>query len=98
MWCVLTALGLCLAGLAALVLGADFVTRGGSALAARLGVPPIIVGLTIVAVGTSVPELAVGIESAARGNGNLAVGNVAGANMINLLLVLGLAPCCSRRR
>ena len=53
--------------------------------------PPIIIGGTIVALGTSTPELAVGIDSAIQGNGALAVGNVAGANLINLLLLLGLS-------
>lgn len=88
---MLTALVFCIAGLAALVFGADLVARAGGALAARLGVPPIIIGGTIVALGTSTPELAVGIDSAIQGNGALAVGNVAGANLINLLLLLGLS-------
>ncbi|WP_207792136.1 calcium/sodium antiporter [Siccirubricoccus phaeus] len=87
----LIALGPCLAGLLALIAGAELVTRGGSALAARLNVPPILIGLTIVAVGTSMPELAVGIDAALQGNGALAVGNIAGTNTVNLLLILGLS-------
>ena len=65
--------------------------RGGSALAARLGVSPLIIGLTIVAIGTSTPELAVGIDAAIQGNGSLAVGNIAGTNTVNILLILGLS-------
>ncbi len=88
---MLSALGLCLLGLCVLVVGAELLTRGGSALAARLGVPPIVIGLTVVAVGTSAPELAVSIDAAAQGNGALAVGNIAGTNTVNVLLILGLS-------
>lgn len=79
------------AGLAALVLGAEMLVRGGSRLAAELGIPPIIVGLTVVSIGTSMPELAIGIFSAAEGTGSLAVGNIAGTNTLNLLFILGLS-------
>lgn len=82
---------LVLVGLAALVVGAEFVVRGGSRLATRLGISPIVVGLTVVSVGTSTPELAVGIEAAIQGDGALAVGNIAGTNIVNLLLILGLS-------
>jgi cation:H+ antiporter len=78
-------------GLVALIGGAELVVRGGTRVAAYLRIPPIIIGLTIVSVGTSVPELAVGIEAANRGNGSLAVGNIAGTNVVNLLLILGLS-------
>ncbi|MFA7595597.1 MAG: calcium/sodium antiporter [Novosphingobium sp.] len=81
----------CAAGLALLVLGAELVVRGGTHVAARLGVPPLVIGLTIVAVGTSTPELAVGIDAALRGEGELAVGNIAGTNIVNILLILGLS-------
>jgi len=80
-----------LMGLAALIAGAEWLVRGGSALAARLGVSPLLIGLTIVALGTSTPELAVGIEAALQGNGSLAVGNIAGTNTVNILLILGLS-------
>lgn len=80
-----------LLGLTALVAGGEMIVRGGTHVAVRLGVPPIIIGLTIVSVGTSMPELAVGIEAAQRGNGALAVGNIAGTNTVNLLLILGLS-------
>ena len=81
----------CAAGLALLVMGAELVVRGGTHVAVRLGVPPLVIGLTIVAVGTSTPELAVGIDAAVRGEGELAVGNIAGTNIVNILLILGLS-------
>lgn len=79
-----------IAGLVLLVVGAELIVRSGSRLAAKLGVPPILVGLTVVSVGTSAPELAVGIGAATTGAGSLAVGNIAGTNIVNLLLILGL--------
>lgn len=88
---VLTALAWCTVGLALLVGGAELIVRGGTAVASRLGVPPLIVGLTIVAIGTSTPELAVGVDAVLRGEGELAAGNIVGANMINILLILGLS-------
>jgi cation:H+ antiporter len=78
-------------GLIALIAGAELIVRSGSALAARLGVPPLLIGLTVVAIGTSTPELAVGIDAAILGNGSLAVGNIAGTNTVNILLILGLS-------
>lgn len=78
-------------GLAVLILGAELLTRGGTALARQMRIPPIVVGLTVVAIGTSTPELAVGIDAAIIGNGALAVGNIAGTNTVNVLLILGLS-------
>lgn len=80
-----------LGGLALLVIGAELVVRGGGSLAASLGVKPLLLGLTVVAVGTSVPELAVGITACLQGTGAIAVGNIAGTNMINILFILGLS-------
>ncbi|OBF32919.1 sodium:calcium antiporter [Mycobacterium sp. ACS1612] len=80
-----------LAGLAALIVGAALVVRGGARVAARFGVSPIVVGLTVVSIGTSMPELAVGVVAALEDNGALAVGNITGTNVVNLLLVLGLS-------
>jgi cation:H+ antiporter len=80
-----------LAGLALLVVGAELVVREGSALADRLGIPPIVVGMTVVSLGTSLPELAIGLNAARQDNGGLAVGNIVGTNLVNVLLVLGLA-------
>src|SRR5262245_50986442 len=78
-------------GLVALVLGAELLVRAGARLAVRFGVRPIIVGLTVVALGTSIPELAVGIDAATTGSPGLAVGNIVGTNLVNILLILGLS-------
>ena len=78
-------------GLAALITGAELLVRGGSRLAARLGIPPIVVGVTVVSLGTSTPELAIGVQSALQDDGTLALGNIAGTNTVNLLLILGLS-------
>jgi cation:H+ antiporter len=82
---------LLVAGLAALLVGADLLVRGGAALASHLGVRPIVIGRTVVALGTSLPELAVGIDAVRQGSPGLAVGNIVGANLINILFVLGLS-------
>lgn len=76
-------------GVVALVSGAEWLIRGASALAARFGISPIVIGLTVVAFGTSAPELAVSIGSAVRGEAELALGNVLGSNISNILLILG---------
>lgn len=78
-------------GLAALIIGAEGLVRGGSAIAARLGISPMLVGVTVVSIGTSLPELAVGIDAAVHDAGPLAVGNIAGTNIVNILLILGLS-------
>lgn len=88
---MLITLGWFAAGLVALIGGAELLVRSGSTLASCLGIPPLIIGLTIVAIGTSAPELAVGIEAAMKGNGSLAIGNIAGTNIVNILLILGLS-------
>src|SRR5262245_47420322 len=82
---------LIIGGLIALLVGAEILVRAASSLAGRLGVPPMVIGLTVVSIGTSLPELAIGIDAARGGSPTLAVGNIVGANLINLLLVLGLA-------
>ena len=78
-------------GFALLVWGADKFVAGASALARRLGVSPLLVGLTIVAFGTSAPELAVSVTAALQGANEIAVGNVLGSNLFNLLVVAGLS-------
>ncbi|KAA1423901.1 calcium/sodium antiporter [Mumia zhuanghuii] len=78
-------------GLVGLVIGAELLVRGGSGVAVRLGIAPITIGLTVVALGTSMPELAIGVDAARRGSGGLAVGNIVGTNLVNLLLILGLS-------
>src|SRR5690606_41608041 len=70
---------------------AELLIRGGSRVASRLGISPIAVGLTFVSIGTSAPELAVGIDAGLQGNGGLVVGNIAGTNVVNVLLILGLS-------
>ncbi len=77
------------AGVVALVLGAALVVEAGSALGRRLGVSPMWIGLTVVAVGTSAPEWVVSILATSRGSGELAVANVVGSNILNVLIVLG---------
>ena len=78
-------------GFALLVWGADKFVAGASAFARRLGVSPLLVGLTIVAFGTSAPELAVSLTAALQGANEIAVGNVVGSNIFNLLVVAGLS-------
>lgn len=86
-----TILGLFVAGLALLLLGAELLVRGASRLAAALGISPLVIGLTVVAWGTGSPELAVGVKAALAGQPDLTVGNVVGSNIANILLVLGFA-------
>ena len=78
-------------GVVALVAGAEALVRGAARLAARTGLSPVIIGLTVVAFGTSAPELAVSLGAAFRDEADLAVGNVVGSNIANVLLVLGLS-------
>ena len=80
-----------LIGFIALIKGADLLVSGAAAIAARLGIPSLIVGLTIVSFGTSMPELLVTMVAGIQGNSGLAVGNVLGSNIANVLLVLGVA-------
>lgn len=82
-------------GLVGLLGGAELVVRGGSGLAVRLGLTPIVVGVTVVSLGTSMPELAIGVDAARQGNAGLAVGNIVGTNLVNLLLILGLSALIS---
>lgn len=74
-----------------MLLGAEMVLRAAARIANRLRVPPILIGLTVVSVGTSVPELGVGLAAVAENKGPLAVGNIAGTNMLNILFILGLS-------
>ncbi len=78
-------------GLAVLIGGGELLVRGASALAAALRVSPLVVGLTVVAFGTSAPELAVSIQAALAGSPDLALGNVVGSNICNVLLILGVS-------
>lgn len=78
-------------GLVALTIGAEVLVRGAAGLAGRLGISPLVVGLTVVAFGTSSPELAVSMLAAARGEPDIAVGNVIGSNIFNVFVILGLS-------
>jgi cation:H+ antiporter len=79
------------AGLVALVAGANLLVRGAGKLALSLGISPLVVGLTVVAFGTSAPEVAVSVSSALDGNTDMAVGNVVGSNIFNVLFILGVS-------
>lgn len=76
-------------GVVALVAGAELLVKGAAAVAARFGIPPVVIGLTVVAFGTSAPELAVSVGAALDGNTDVAFGNVVGSNIGNILLILG---------
>lgn len=80
-----------LGGLVLLLLAATALVRGASALALRFGLSPLVVGLTVVAFGTSAPELVVSVQAALSGAGGIAIGNVVGSNIANVGLILGLA-------
>ena len=82
-------------GLGLLTLGAEFLVRGAISLANRLGMPPLLIGLTVVGFGTSMPELLVSLQAAFDGAPAIAVGNVVGSNIANILLILGLAAAIS---
>lgn len=80
-----------LAGSLVLILvGASILTDGSSALAGRMGVSDLIIGLTVVAFGTSAPELVISVMSALNGNASIAIGNVVGSNILNILLIIGI--------
>jgi len=84
-------LGLFIAGLLALVVGAELLVRGASKLALSFGLSPLVVGLTIVAFGTSAPEVAVSLGAVFEGQTDIAIGNVVGSNIFNVLFILGLS-------
>ena len=87
----LPAIAYFLGGLVLLTLGAELILRTATRMAALLGISPLVIGLTVVSVGTSMPELAVGLAAVAEGRGALAVGNIAGTNILNILFILGLS-------
>jgi cation:H+ antiporter len=76
-------------GLAILVFGAEILVRGASSISKKLGIPSLVIGLTVVAFGTSAPELVVNLTSAFKGASDIAVGNIIGSNIANILLILG---------
>lgn len=90
-WLLVMWIVLLVAGLALLVKGADWFVDGSAGIAHKAKIPPLIIGLTIVAFGTSAPELAVSVTGAVQGSTDIAVGNVVGSNIANILLILGVA-------
>ena len=76
-------------GLIVLVVGGDLLVRGAVSVAEKLAIPPLVIGLTIVSLGTSAPELFISVQAALAGSGGIAIGNVIGSNIANVLLVLG---------
>lgn len=84
-------IGLFLVGIALLVVGGDQLVRGATQIAERFRVAPVVIGLTVVAFGTSIPELAVSLSAALRGESQVAFGNVVGSNIANVGLIVGLA-------
>lgn len=89
-------LSLVVAGLVLLVLGGDLLVKGAVNLSLRLGLTPLVVGLTVVAFGTSAPELMVSLSAALSGTTDIAVGNVVGSNIANVLIILGATAVVSR--
>lgn len=83
---VLLALGFVMLGK-----GADWFVEGAAGIAMRFGIPQLVIGLTIVAMGTSAPEAAVSIAAAVKGNADITIGNILGSNILNILVILGLA-------
>ncbi len=78
-------------GFAMLIKGADWFVDGASGIATRFGIPQLVIGLTIVAMGTSAPEAAVSITAALKGNADITIGNVVGSNILNILIILGIS-------
>ena len=87
---IIVQIGLLMLGFIMLVKGADWFVEGTSKIARKLGIPQLVVGLTIVAMGTSAPEAAVSITAALKGTGDIAIGNVVGSNILNILIILGI--------
>lgn len=92
---MLTNILLVIGGFYLLIKGADYLVGGASSLARRLGIPALVVGLTVVAFGTSAPELVVNVIAALQGSTDIAIGNVLGSNLANLLLILGVTAIVS---
>ena len=88
---MLLQIGMIIAGVVLVLWGADRLTDGAVALAEKIKIPQIIIGLTIVAIGTSAPEFCVSLVSALKGTADLAVGNVVGSNIFNTMLITGVA-------
>lgn len=90
---ILLNIGFIVAGFVMLIKGADIFVENASKIATKFNIPQMVIGLTIVAFGTSLPEAAVSIKGALSGNAGISVGNVIGSNIMNVLLILGVASC-----
>ena len=82
---------LLVAGFVMLVKGADLFVDGASGIATKFGIPQLVIGLTIVAMGTSAPEAAVSITAAFGGSADITIGNIVGSNILNILIILGIS-------
>ena len=87
---MLVELILLVVGFAMLIKGADIFVEGAAGIAAKFGIPQLVIGLTIVAMGTSAPEAAVSITAAFKGTADITIGNVVGSNIMNVLVILGV--------
>ena len=89
-------------GFVMLVKGADWFVDGAASIAAKFGIPQLVIGLTIVAMGTSAPEAAVSITAAFAGNADITIGNIVGSNILNIFIILGLTaliyPCSIQKQ
>jgi len=88
---MLVSVGLLILSIVLLFFGAEFLVKGSSAIALKAGISPLVVGLTVVAFGTSMPELLVSIQASWQGSGGMAVGNVVGSNIFNICVILGIS-------
>ena len=95
---ILVQICLLVVGFALLVKGSDWFVDGAAGIATKMGIPQLVVGLTIVALGTSAPELAVSISSALKGNASICIGNVVGSNILNVLIILGICSIITNIR
>jgi cation:H+ antiporter len=93
---ILLQLGLLALGFVLLVKGADWFVDGASNIAAKFKIPQLVIGLTIVAMGTSAPEAAVSITAALQGNAEITIGNIVGSNILNILIILGLSAAITK--
>lgn len=84
------------AGFLLLVKGADIFVEGAASIAKKMGIPQLVIGLTIVAMGTSLPEAAVSIASALKGSAGISIGNIVGSNIMNILVILGITAVIAR--
>jgi cation:H+ antiporter len=83
-----------LIGLVGLFFGGEALVRGSVSIARRMSIPPLIIGLTVVGFGTSTPELLVSVQAALRGAPDIAIGNIVGSNIANILLIVGVTWLC----